>query len=168
MKTPRISAIAAIAEKSRALGKDNRLLWRITNDLKRVRDLTMDHPLIMGRKTMDHILVTVGKALPGRTNIVVSRDATLAKEGFVIVHSIEEALEKAEKSQGSEEIFIFGGAQIYELALPLTDRLYLTIIRDEPEADTFFPDYSEFKTIVDKSEVMEDGGIKYYYLTLER
>lgn len=164
----RISAIAAIAEKSRALGKDNKLLWRISSDLKRVRELTMGHPIIMGRKTMEHIIATAGKALPGRTNIVISRDVNLHREGFVVVKSIAEAIEVAKKSPGSEEAFVFGGAQIYQLSLPQIQRLYLTVVQDDPQADAFFPDYSEFKTVVVKSEEMNDNGLKYYYLTLER
>lgn len=163
-KNPRVSAIAVIAEKSRALGKDNKLLWKLPGDLKRLREITMGHPLIMGRKTMDHM----GKVLDGRTNIVISRNKNFAFPGAIVCSSVEEAIEKASVSPGNEEIFIFGGAQIYELALPQTNRLYLTIVQDELEADAFFPDYSEFKTVVEKSEVMEDGGIKYYYLTLER
>lgn len=164
----RISAIAALSEQNRALGTQNQLLWRIPGDLKRVRELTMGHSIIMGRKTMDHILKTAGRALPGRTNIVITRDAGLVQEGFVTVQSIEDAIEVAKKSPGSDEIFVFGGAQIYALALPWIGRLYLTIVRDEPEADTFFPDYSEFKKIVQKSEVMHLDGLSYYYLTLER
>ena len=168
MKTPRISAIAAIAEKSRALGKDNKLLWRISGDLKRVKELTMGHPIIMGRKTMEHIVATAGKALSGRTNIVVTRDKDLKKDGFVVVNSFPEALEMAQKSPGPEEVFVFGGAQMYQLALPRIHRLYLTVVQDDPQADAFFPDYSEFKTVVEKSEEMDDNGLKYYYLTLER
>ena len=164
-KRPRISAIAAISEKSRALGKDNKLLWKLPGDLKRLREITMGYPLIMGRKTMDHM----GKVLDGRTNIAISRNKDFVFPGAVVCSTVEEAVKKAETSQGgNEEVFIFGGAQIYELALPLTDRLYMTIIQDERPADAFFPDYSEFKTVVEKSEVMEDNGIKYYYLTLER
>ena len=164
-KNPRVSAIAVIAEKSRALGKDNKLLWKLPGDLKRLREITMGHPLIMGRKTMSHM----GKVLDGRTNIAVSRNKDFSFPGAVVCSTITEAIERAKSSPvGDEEIFIFGGAQIYELALPLTDRLYLTIVQDEPEADAFFPDYSEFKTVIEKSEVMEDNGIKYYYLTLER
>jgi len=164
-KNPRVSTIVVIAEKSRALGKDNKLLWKLPGDLKRLREITMGHPLIMGRKTLTEHM---GKVLDGRTNIVVSRNKNFSFPGAITCTTIEEAIEKGKTSAGGEEVFIFGGAQIYDLAMPLTDRLYLTIVQDEPEADAFFPDYSEFKTIVEKSEVMEDNGIKYYYLTLER
>ncbi len=164
----RISAIAALSEQNRALGKQNQLLWRIPADLKRVRELTMGHPIIMGRKTMTHILATAGRALPGRTNIVITRNKDLSQDGFVVVQSLEQAIEVAKNSPGSEEVFIFGGAQMYELALSITERLYLTIVQDEPEADAFFPDYSEFKNVVQKSEVMQSDKLSYYYLTLER
>lgn len=165
-KNPRVSAIVVIAERSRALGKDNKLLWKLPGDLKRLREITMGHPLIMGRKTLaDHM----GKTLDGRTNIVISRNKNFSFPGAITCPTIDEAIEKAKVSEGGDsEIFIFGGAQIYELALPQTNRLYLTIVQDEPEADAFFPDYSEFKTVIEKSEIMEDNGIKYYYLTLER
>ena len=169
MKTPRISAIAAIAEKSRALGKDNELLWRISGDLKRVKELTMGHPIIMGRKTMEHIVAITGKSLPGRTNIVISNSQTEPCNGFIFVKNVDEAFSVAESSPGGEdEFFIFGGARTYELFLPYINRIYLTIVQDDPQADAFFPDYSEFKTVVEKSEEMDDNGLKYYYLTLER
>lgn len=85
-----------------------------------------------------------------------------------MVNSFPEALEMAQKSPGPEEVFVFGGAQMYQLALPRIHRLYLTVVQDDPQADAFFPDYSEFKTVVEKSEEMDDNGLKYYYLTLER
>jgi dihydrofolate reductase len=165
----RLSAIAAISSKNRAMGFHNELLWRIPTDLTRVRELTMGHPLIMGRKTMEHIIATAGGALKGRTNIVITRDAALTSTGFVIAHSLDEALKKASESPGGDtESFIFGGAQMYALALPQTHRLYLTVVEDEPEADAFFPDYSEFTKVVEKSEPMKFGEITYTYVTLER
>ena len=160
-----ISAIAAVSAGKRAMGKNNELLWRIPGDLKRVREITMGHPLIMGRKTMEHI---GGKSLPGRTNIVVTRNSSLSAIGFVVASSIEEALEKAKNAEGGEEVFVFGGAQIYSLALPYTQRLYLTVVHDEPPADAFFPDYSEFTKVVEKSPSMSFDSISYRYLTVER
>lgn len=169
MKNPRISAIAALSDKTRALGKGNQLLWKIPDDLKRLRAITMGHPLIMGRKTMEHVLATAGKPLTGRTSIVVTRDKSLSPQGFITVQSLDEALEKAKQSPGGdEEIFIFGGGQIFTLALPITNRLYLTVVEDNPEADAFFPDYSEFTKVIQKSEKMQSEGLNYYYLTLER
>lgn len=162
MKTPRISAIAAIG-RNRELGKNGDLIWRIKEDLGHVRDITMGHPLIMGRKTHE----SIGKPLPGRVNIVVSRDITYTADGCVVVPSVEMAIEKAALLE-KEEIFIFGGAQIYEAALPLTTRLYLTQIdAEDSDADTFFPDYTSFSKILDE-EKREQDGLSYTWITRER
>ncbi len=165
-----ISAIAAVSYKTRAIGKDKRLLWSIPEDLKRFRGLTIDHPVIMGRGTMEHIMLTTGKAMVRRTNIVVSRNTDLkVPDGFTLVPSFDAAVELARRSPGGqEEVFVMGGAQLWTSELPKIDRLYLTIIKDEKPADAFFPDYSEFTKVVEKSEPMKFGEISYYYLTLER
>ncbi len=168
-KKPRVSAVAALAEKSRALGNKNLLIWKIPEDMKRLREMTMGHPLIMGRKTMDHLKEVAGGALKGRTNIVISRHTDISEPGFIIVDSVEKAIEEAKKSPGGdEEIFIFGGGQIFAAALPVTDRLYLTIVKDDPEADAFFPEYQEYTKVIEKSELKNFEGLEFYYLTLER
>lgn len=161
MNTPRISIIAAIG-KNRELGKDGGLIWQIPDDLKRVKELTMGHPLIMGRKTYE----SIGRPLPGRTNIVVSRTADAIK-GCVVAPNFEEALALA-KEKDQEEIFIFGGASIYETALPITDRLYLTLIdQEDTEADAFFPEYkASFLTTVETKDY--GGEIPYKTVVLER
>lgn len=161
MNTPRISIIAAIG-KHNELGKQNELIWRISADLKRVKDLTMGHPIIMGRKTYD----SIGRPLPGRTNIVVSR-APMCIEGCLIYDSLEKALDAA-KAIDTEEIFIFGGASIYSEALPFTDRLYLTEIHaTDPEADAFFPDHGAFSRIVEEEPHLEHDP-PFSWRTLER
>lgn len=162
MKEPRISAIASIGE-NRELGKGGRLLWRISDDLKRVKTLTTGHPIIMGRKTYE----SIGRPLPNRTNIIVTHDASYHANGCVVVHSLEAALAHARTTE-KEEVFIFGGAQIYEEAMPQVGRLYLTVINaSDPEADTSFPDYSSFTNIIEK-EAREQEGLAYSWLTLER
>jgi len=162
MYTPRISAIAAIG-KNRELGRTNDLIWRISEDIKRVKQLTMGHPLIMGRKTYE----SIGKPLPGRTTIIVTRDPNFRAEGCVVVHSLEDALKQAREIE-TEEIFIFGGAQLYEQALPIIDRLYLTIVdAEDPTADTYFPDYDDFAKVIEK-EKRDHDGLEYEWLTLER
>ena len=161
MPGPKISIIAAIG-KNRELGKDNKLLWHIPGDLPRFKKLTTGHPIIMGRKTFE----SIGRPLPNRINIVVTRDSNYNIEGVIVVHSIEKAIEEAKKKD-KEEIFIIGGGQIYEQVLPFTDRLYLTVIDAQAEADTYFPDYSEFKKIISE-ETNESGGLKYSFLVLER
>jgi len=158
---PRISIIAAIG-KNRELGKGNKLLWHIPGDLPRFKKLTTGHPIIMGRKTFE----SIGRPLPNRTNIVVTRDADYKAEGTVVVDSIEKAIETA-KSKDEEEIFVIGGGQIYQQALPFADRLYLTVVDVQADADTFFPDYSEFKKVISE-EKKEEENLKFKYIILEK
>ncbi|MBI4086808.1 dihydrofolate reductase [Candidatus Kaiserbacteria bacterium] len=167
-KKPKVYITVQISKNRRAIGNGGKLLWYIPDDLKRFKQLTMEHPVIMGRKTFESILgYSGGKPLPGRTNIVVTRDKTYAHDGAIVVSSLKEAFEKA-RALDAEEIHIGGGSEIYAQVLPFVDRLYLTIVDDEPEADTFFPDYSEFAKVVEKSETREHNGLKYEWLTLER
>ncbi len=162
MKKPIISAIAAIG-RNRELGKDNRLIWTISDDLKRFRKITTGHPIIMGRKTFE----SIGRVLPERTNIVVTRDGSWNFAGVTVTHTIEEALDYA-KQKDEEEIFIIGGAQIYEAAMPYVERLYLTIVDAENDADTFFPPYgSQFKKMTFEEEHML-GDLKYTWVVLEK
>ncbi len=135
MKKPLVSIVAAIGGHDRALGKDNKLLWQIPDDLKRFRALTRGHPVIMGRKTFESILeYTGGKPLPDRPNIVVTRNDSYrgrtSVNDVIIVLSVEEGIEKA-KELDTEEVFVIGGGQIYEQALPFVDKLHLTLIDDE-------------------------------------
>ncbi len=159
----RISMIAAIG-KNRELGKGNDLLWKIPEDLQRFKDVTKGHSVIMGRKTYD----SIGRALPGRTNIVISRDIHWTADGVETAATIDEAFSIAKTKPGNDEIFIIGGAQIYELALSFADKLYLTLIEDSKEADSFFPEYEAwFK----KKKFVGDGefeGVKYTWMDFER
>jgi len=163
----KISIIAAISE-NRALGKDNRLLWPSPEDLQRFKNVTRGHSVIMGRKTFE----SLGRSLPNRTNIVVTRDKMFEIPGVVIARSLEEAIEAAINEENrvnreNREIFIIGGGQIYEQAIKFADKLYLTLVEGEYEADTFFPDYSEFKRVI-LEESCESAGYKYKFLELER
>jgi len=161
MARPRLSIFVAVDEK-RAIGKDNKLLWHIPEDLKRFKELTTGHAVIMGENTYH----SIGKPLPNRTNIVMTLDKNLELPGCLVVHSMEEALSVA-KEHESEEIIIMGGASIYKQFLPITDRLYLTLVKGEHEADTFFPDYSEFSEVVGKED-RNDGENQYTFYILER
>lgn len=165
MNNPKISIVVAIGE-NRAIGKGNKLLWDIPEDRNRFRDITRGHPVIMGRKTFESILSYIGKPLPKRTNIIITRDPNYIYEGCIVVHSLEEAL-KIAKEKDSEEIFIGGGGQIYEQAMPYVTNLYLTIVKDSPEADAFFPDYSDFKKVLKKEE-HESNGYQYTWIDLEK
>ena len=123
--------------KNREIGADNQLLWHLPKDLKHFKELTSGHPIIMGRKTYE----SIGKPLPNRTNIVVSRKKDWFQEGILIVGSLKEALKFAKKMD--EEIFIIGGGNIYEQTLEITDKLEVTQVNAELEADVFFPKIDE-------------------------
>ncbi len=144
-----ISLICAMG-RNREIGVANRLPWHISQDLKRFKTFTMGHPIIMGRRTFE----SIGRPLPGRTNIIVTRNSQYERPGCVICHDIEEALDRARSVGESDpsEIFVIGGAQIYRQTIAMADKLYLTLVDDEPEgADAFFPEYPGFR------KVSEDG-----------
>jgi dihydrofolate reductase len=159
---PTVIAIAAVGEKTRAIGKDNELLWRIPDDLKRFKRITSGHPIIMGRKTFE----SIGRPLPNRTNIVLTTDPDYFAEGILVAHSIEDALEQGKKHD-KEEIYIIGGASIYKQAMPYTDKLLLTLVKSTDEGDTYFPDYSDFTKVV-KSEEYVNEEPPYTFVELER
>lgn len=167
MRKPVVAIVVAIGRDkrmNRVLGKDNSLLWRIPDDLKRFRALTLDHPLIMGRKTFE----SIGKPLPGRTNIVITRDPAWSFPGVIVAHSFEEALKLAKQQPGGEEIHIGGGAEIYKQALPYVSKLNLTLVDDEKEGDSFFPEYAGEFTKKTFEEEREWNGLKYRWVDLER
>ncbi len=128
-----ISFLIAMDEK-RGIGKAGGLPWRLSSDLKRFRELTMGHHIIVGRKTFE----SIGRPLPGRQMIIVTRSENFAPEGCFIAHSIEEAISLA-RERGESELFICGGAEIYAQTLGVADRMYLTLVHADSEADTFFP-----------------------------
>ena len=159
-----IIAIAALGKKTRAICRDQELLWKIPKDLQRVKDMTMGHPLIMGRKTF----ASIGKPLPGRTNIIITHNRDFSADGCKITHSLDQALDVARVSSGSEKIYIFGGGEIYRLALPQTTKLELTLVDSDKDGDAHFPEYeNEFRTVTTE-EGGEHEGEKYTWVTLER
>jgi dihydrofolate reductase len=126
-----ISLIVAIAQNG-VIGHNNQLIWHLPNDLKQFRKLTTGHTIIMGRRTFD----SIGKPLPNRTSIVISRDPNLKIEGCTVVNSLEDAIKTAKLTE-PEEAFIIGGAEIYRLALPLVNKMYVTEVKSDFEGDTF-------------------------------
>ena len=154
--------IAALGEKTRVIGKNNRLLWKIPEDLKRFKAITSGHAVIMGRKTFE----SIGRPLPNRTNIVITMNPGFEAPGCIISPSLESALEEAGKIEPSE-IFILGGGEIYRQALPYADRLYLFVLYDDAEGDAFFPDFSDFQKVISREERTEDG-LGYAFLNLEK
>jgi dihydrofolate reductase len=168
MSHPRISAIAVISAQKRALGRNNQLLWHIPEDLQRFKALTLGHPIIMGRKTFESIRAYLGGPLPNRQNIVVSKSTTQIHPDVLMAISITSAIEQAQ-ALDPKEIFIGGGTAIYELALPYTDRLYLTLVADEPEADSYFPAYADsFTATSDEGTRQTKNGLGFTFVTLDR
>lgn len=131
-----LSLIVAMSSNG-VIGRDGRLPWRLPEDLRRFKRLTTGHHVIMGRRTFDEI----GRPLPGRTNIVITRDRTWRPEGVRVVHSLDEALAAVDPAE--TETFIIGGAAIYALALPRADRLYITRVEAAVPGDTCFPPFDE-------------------------
>jgi len=137
----KIAMAVAMAE-NRVIGRDGGLPWHLSGDLQYFKRVTMGKPMIMGRKTFE----SIGRPLPGRLNIVVTRDATYATDNVMVVHSLEQALDAAREraeADGIDEVMIIGGGQIYGDALPVTDRVYLTEVHASVDGDTVFPDLAE-------------------------
>ncbi len=161
----KLSLIVAVAENG-VIGHNNQLIWHLPNDLKQFKRLTTGHCIIMGRKTFD----SIGKPLPNRTSIIISRNTDFQVEGCITVSSLENAISAAKKIE-NEEVFVIGGAEIYRLALPIVDKIYLTEVHHAFEGDTFFP-------IIDKTlwketqredfEIDEKHKVKYSFVEMEK
>lgn len=163
----RLALIAALGTKNRAIGKDNRLLWHIPDDLKRFKELTLGHPVIMGRKTWES-LPQRARPLPDRTNIVITRQSDFKARGAIVANSFEEARASAARAEGSSQVFVIGGGELYREALPFADCLYLTLVDDDKEGDSYFPPYEKEITKVVSDEKREWNGLSYRWVALER
>ncbi len=162
-----ITLIAILSEQTRAIGRDGALIWRNRADMQHFKELTSGHPVIMGRKTWESLPERF-RPLPGRTNIVVSRDPGYAAPGAVVAASIEAALSAGRAAPGGEELWVMGGGAIYALALPYADRLSLTLVDDPAEGDAVFPHYSGFTSIKESAPATDDAGHQYRFVTLAR
>ncbi len=167
-KQVRVALIWAMSE-NRVIGKDNDLPWRLSADLKHFKAVTLGKPVIMGRKTFD----SIGKPLPGRTNIVITRRTDYQPDGAIVVRDLEAALEAgrqaAEKSD-VPEVMVIGGAQIYALTLEQADRLYVTEIHGEFEGDAYFPSFDASGWIEASREFhaeSEDGQPAHSFVVLD-
>lgn len=157
-------SIIVAMDQNRVIGYKNQLPWRLPKDLEYVRKTTWGHPIVMGRKNFE----SIGKPLPGRKNIVLTRNRDYRAEGCHVVHSVEDVFRLCDSE---EEVFIFGGAEIYRLFFPYVNRLYITKIFHAFEGDTFFPEYREEEWI----EVFRQKGVKdkenpydYVFMIYER
>ena len=159
----RLSIIVAMA-KNRTIGVNNTLPWHIPQDLKHFKALTMGHHMIMGRKTFE----SIGKPLPGRTTVVVTRNRELKIDGCIMSRSLQEAITACEND---EEIFIVGGAEIFEQALPLTDTMYVTEIQQEVEGDVHFPVFDKklWREVSREHHSQEiPQPLEYHFVTYQR
>ncbi len=156
-----LSIICALG-KNHEIGKENKLLWHLPNDLQFFKATTSGHPIIMGRKTFE----SIGKALPNRTNMVISRQQDWMQEGILIINSLKEALKHAKKI--SEEVFVIGGQDIYEQCLPLADKMYLTYV-DTPQidADRFFPQWKKTEWVLISERHFEIDEQHAYSFTIQ-
>ncbi|MGI8383691.1 dihydrofolate reductase [Robertmurraya sp. P23] len=149
-----ISLLWAMDE-NRAIGRNNQLPWHLPEDLKYFKKVTMGKPIAMGRKTYD----SIGRPLPGRENIVITRSQGVTIEGCTVIHDVKDLLKRDD-----EELFVIGGAEIFKEIIPFVDRLYVTEIREEFEADTFFPEYnlSDWE-LIESTPGMKDEKNPYNY-----
>lgn len=161
-RMPRITLIAAIARNG-VIGKANALPWRLSGDLRRFRLLTLGHPVIMGRKTY----ASIGRPLPGRQNLVVSRDPSREIEGVTVVESLDEALAAA---GDASDVFVIGGGEIYRLALPRAHRLEITEVQTDVAGDTWFPvlDLTAFREVRRERHRDDPSGLAYDFVRYER
>ncbi|MFT5915848.1 MAG: dihydrofolate reductase [Bacteroidia bacterium] len=160
----KVSLIVAVAENG-VIGKNNELPWRLSADLKHFKRITTGHHIIMGRKTF----ASIGKPLPNRTSVIITRQLDYEQEGCLVANSIEQAIELA-KQNGDTEAFIIGGGQIYESSLELGDKIYLTRVHAEIEGDAFFPklDSEKWEEISrEKHEADEKNQFDYSFVELE-
>ena len=166
--TPRLCLIAALAE-NRVIGRDNQLPWHLPADLKHFKALTLGKPIIMGRKTWD----SLGRPLPGRLNLVVSRQAYLQLEGAEVFASLEQAIARASQwatAQGVDELMLIGGAQLYELGLAMAERLYLTRVALSPQGDAWFPEVpkQDWRLLERQAQAAGEQSPAYCFETWQR
>ena len=157
----KISLIVAMAA-NRVIGLDNKMPWHLSADLKKFKAITMGSPIVMGRKTYE----SIGKPLPGRSNIIISRNLDYQQTDCLVFNDIKTAIEASSKD--AEEIFIIGGAELYKATLPHADNLYLTLINQDFDGDTFFPEI-DFKvwTEASREDISDDPSVNFNYSFLK-
>ncbi|TDT37858.1 dihydrofolate reductase [Halospina denitrificans] len=164
------TALIVAMSRNRVIGRNNALPWYLPEDLRYFKQVTYGKPIIMGRKTQE----SIGRPLPGRQNLVVTRDPHWQRDGVTVVNSLDEALSRAEAQayiDGGEERVVIGGSQIYAEALPVADRLYMTEVHAEVEGDTFFPevDWDQWHEIAREDHpASENNPFPYSLVTYDR
>ena len=160
MKSPRVSLIVAMA-RNRVIGANNKLPWHLPADLKHFKALTMGHHIVMGRKTFD----SIGKPLPGRTSVVVTRDSQLKIDGCITVNSLEQAIAAC---GDDEEIFVIGGAELYTQAMPFVNTMYITEIQQDVQGDAHFPELHRGEWQEESREHHHQETLDYHFVTYRR
>jgi dihydrofolate reductase len=150
--------IIVAMSKNRVIGNNNELIWKLSSDLKRFKELTTGHPVVMGRKTYE----SIGRPLPNRRNIIITRNSEYEVEGCEVVSSLEEAL-----LLSGNDCFIIGGGEIYKQSLELADKIYLTLVHKDFEGDTQFPELSKEWAIIDNKDFEADQKNEYNYSFIE-
>jgi dihydrofolate reductase len=153
---PRVSLIVAMA-KNRVIGADNRIPWHVPGEQKLFKQVTMGHHIVMGRKTYD----SIGRLLPGRTTVVVTRQQDFVAPGAIVAHSLHDAINAAARD---DEIFVIGGAELFREALPVADRIHLSIVDQEPQGDVYMPPFDQAQW----REVSAEEHPGFRYVVLER
>ncbi|MDP1774438.1 MAG: dihydrofolate reductase [Methylobacter sp.] len=159
----KISLIVAMAS-NRAIGLNNQMPWHLSADLKKFKKITMGAPILMGRKTYE----SIGRPLPGRTNIIISRNPSYSQPGCLVFNDIDQALASC---ADAKEVFVIGGSDFYQAMLPVADTLYLTLIHQEFPGDTFFPEIDAEQWIeVEREDIQDDPDVafSYSFLKLEK
>jgi len=160
-KKMKISLIVAMSS-NRVIGLNNQMPWHLSADLKKFKKITMGSPILMGRKTYE----SIGKPLPGRTNIILSRNLEYQQDGCLVFNDLKTALKKA--CESAKEIFVIGGADLYEATLPIANAIYLTIINKEFQGDAFFPDIDlSYWSEVEREDINDDPDVAFSYSFLK-
>lgn len=147
-------SIIAVIGKNRELGKNNKLLWHIPEDLAWFKEKTTGHPVIMGKNTF----LSMGRPLPNRVNIVLTKDPTFHADGITVAQSLDEAIKKG-KATGADELFVIGGANLYSQTVPIADKLYITNVdATDPSADIFFPEYASRFTKTEFTKTIQSAS----------
>ncbi|GAB3105555.1 dihydrofolate reductase [Aestuariicella hydrocarbonica] len=163
MSQPRLALIVAQAS-NRVIGRNNKMPWHLPEDLQYFKRVTLGKPIIMGRKTFE----SIGRPLPGRTNIVITRQPDWHAEGAVVVSSLEAAIARGQQ-ESTDEVMVIGGAQIYAASLPLVDRVYLTQVHRDYEGDARFPELGDgWREVAREDGHSERGDVAFSFLTFER
>jgi len=164
---PPIAIVVAMGKRTRVIGRDNQIIWHVPDDLKRFAAKTRGKPVIMGRKTFESIVDLIGRPLPDRPNIVVTRNPDYRHVGEATMNTLDAALALA-ASYAPDEIHIGGGEQIYKEILPHVDQLYVTLFDDDTPGDAYFPEFEHLFTEVERHGQREHKGLKYEWVDFKR